>query len=256
MKHYNSLEIFDNGPLVILKINRPEKHNALNPELISELQDFFTFLASDSKAVLLNIVAKGKSFCAGADISWLNSLKEATSDVIEDQFSELGRMLNQLSNLPQITIAMVHGAAYGGGIGLFAACDYVIGAPNTTFSFSEIKLGLVPATISPYVVKRIPVSRMKKLYLTGEKFDENQAVSIGLIDEIAKPEMNAVNYQTMTELLLTQPRSALLKMKYLFKSLENGSISGNNHANSSKVISELIQSEETQELFKKFLKKS
>lgn len=255
MKQYNTLEIFNNGPLVILKLNRPEKKNALNPEMIAELQDLFSDLANNSEVVLLNIVAKGDAFCAGADIKWLESLADAPKDKIKNEFAELGKMLNMLYKLPQISIAMVHGAAYGGGIGLFSACDYVIGAPNTTLSFSEIKLGLLPASISPYIVERIGKSKAKKLFLTGERFDENYAEKIGLLDEVANPKLHAVNYQTMIELLLTQPRHVLAQMKQLFRSIESGKISPDNYLNSSELIADLIVTEETQILFKKFLNK-
>jgi methylglutaconyl-CoA hydratase len=256
MKTYNTLEIFDNGPLVILKLNRPEKRNALNPEMIQELQDVFNFLTNKSEAVLLNLVAKGQSFCAGADIDWLKSLKDKDAATIKTEFSELGKMLKMLYDLPQITLAMVHGSAYGGGIGLFSACDFVISAPNTNYSFSEIHLGMIPATISPYVVNRIGKSKAKKLFLTGEKFDENYADAIGLVDEVANPKLDALNYQTLTELLLTQPRHALKEMKKLFRSIESGHISPENYIYSSDIIAGLIKNEETQVLFNKFLSKS
>jgi methylglutaconyl-CoA hydratase len=253
MKKYNTIEIFDNGPLVILKLNRPEKRNALNAEMIAELNDFFSYLTNNSDAVLLNLVAKGESFCAGADIQWLKSLKDANYNTIKAEFSELGKMLGMLNSLPQITLAMVHGSAYGGGIGLFAACDYVISAPNTTYSFSEIKVGLVPATISPYVIERIGKSKAKKLFLTGQKIDENYAAEIALVDEVADPKFHAANYQTMVELLLTQPRHVIKEMKQLFKDVENGVISNSEYHRSSEIIARLIKTNETQELFEKFL---
>jgi methylglutaconyl-CoA hydratase len=253
MKQYKTLEIFNNGPLVILKLNRPDKKNALNPEMISELQDFFDSLKTDSTAALLNIVAKGDVFCAGADIDWLKSLSGASENEVVESFSALGKMLHTLQELPQITFAMVHGAAYGGGIGLFSACDFVTSAPNTTYSFSEIKLGLVPATISPYVVERIGKPLAKKLFLTGERFDENYAVSLGLVDEVANADLKVVNYQTLTELLLTQPRHALLEMKRLFKLIDNGEVSPEGYVKASEVVAKLLSTEETQKLFDKFL---
>jgi methylglutaconyl-CoA hydratase len=223
--------------------------------MIKELQDFFKYLKNESDAVLLNIVAKGECFCAGVDLEWLRSLQGAEKQTVNADFSELGKMLYMLKTLPQITIAMVHGSAYGGGIGLFSACDYVISAPNTTFSFSEIKLGLVPATISPYVVERIGFSKSKKLFFTGERFDESYADSINLVDEVARPDMKNVNYKTMIELLLTQPRHALKEMKQLFLSLERKEISEENYVNSSDLIARLIGDDETQKLFSKFLNK-
>lgn len=255
MKQYNTLEIFNNGPLVILKLNRPEKRNALNPEMIDELTDFFDFLSNESEAVLLNIVGMGEAFCAGADIKWLTEIKEADSATIQERFLALAKMLSLLYQLPQVTVAMVHGAVYGGGIGLMAACDYVISAPNVSFSFSEIKLGLIPATISPYIEKRVGMHEMKKLFLKGNRFNEGYAEKIKLIDEVANGTPEDANYQTMIELLLTQPHHALRSMKQLFRGLEDGEITISNQDKSSSLIAELIKSGQTQELFNKFINK-
>lgn len=253
MRKYNTLEIFDNGPLVILKLNRPEKRNAMNAEMIQELTEVFNFLATESDAVLLNLVGKGEAFCAGADIEWLSEMKDQEPEKIQDSFLALANMIKALYQLPQVSLAMIHGAVYGGGIGLMSACDYVISAPNATFSFSEIKLGLVPATISPYIEKRIGLHLMKKLFLKGNQFNEGYAEKINLIDEVANNKPDDLNYQTMVELLLTQPHHALKGMKKLFRGIEDGAISYDKQIVSSGLIAELIKSKETQELFNKFL---
>ncbi len=253
MKNYNTIELFDNGPLVILKLNRPEKRNALNSEMISELTDAFQIIGNSPQAVLLNIVGKGNAFCAGADIKWLSGLKEASLEEIQKSFLALAEMLKTLYELPQVTLAMVHGAVYGGGIGLMAACDYVIGAPDAVFSFSEIKLGLVPATISPYIQKRTGLHQMKKLFLKGNQFNEGYAEKIGLIDEVANKKPGDLNYQTMVELLLMQPHHALKAMKKLFRGLEEDEIGHTNQHGSSRLVAELVKTKETQVLFDKFL---
>lgn len=255
MNTYNTLELFDNGPLLILKLNRPEKRNALNQEMIEELTDFFEFLTKDSTAVLLNIVGTGEAFCAGADIKWLSDLKDADEDLIQERFLDLAKMLKLLYQLPQVTVAMVHGAVYGGGIGLMAACDYVISAPNVSFSFSEIKLGLIPATISPFIEKRIGMHEMKKLFLKGNRFNEGYAEKIKLVDEVASRKPEDVNYQTMIELLLTQPHHALKSMKQLFRGLEEEKVTVDNQEKSSSLIAKLIRSEQTQGLFNRFINK-
>lgn len=253
--NFQTLEIFNNGPLVILKLSRPEKRNALNPLMIAELQEVFAELALNSEAVILNLVGKGQSFCAGADLNWIQSMSQYSEEKINAEFSELGKMLSMLYHLPQITISMVHGTVYGGGIGLFSACDYVMSAPETTFSFSEIKLGLVPATIAPYAIQRIGPSKAKKLFLTGERFDENYATSISLVDEVVKADTQALNYQTLTELLLTQPRPAIRSMKNLFRMVEQGTISSEKFSEASKLIASLIKSKESQNLLSKFFGK-
>lgn len=255
MKKYNTIELFDNGPLVILKLNRPEKRNALNQEMIEELTDLFDFLANESEAVLLNIVGMGEAFCAGADIQWLSELQDNDEELIQRKFLSLAHMLKALYQLPQVTLAMVHGAVFGGGIGLMAACDYVISAPNAKFAFSEIKLGLIPATISPYIEKRIGMHQMKKLFLKGNQFNEGYAEKINLIDEVANRKPEDLNYQTMVELLLTQPHHAIKSMKKLFRGLEEGEINPSEQQKSSKLIAELIKTKQTQALFDSFLNK-
>lgn len=256
MKKYNTLELFDNGPLVILKLNRPEKRNALNQEMIEELTDFFTYLSTESKAVLLNIVGAGDAFCAGADIKWMSELKDSGEEHIQEQFLAFAKMLKTLYQLPQVTLAMVHGAVIGGGAGVMAACDYVISAPNTSFSFSEIKLGLLPATISPYIQKRVGIHEMKKLFLKGNQFNEGYAEKIKLVDEVASRKPDELNHQTMVELLLTQPHHALKEMKALFRGLEKGEITHEQQQESSRLNAKLIKTEQTQALFSRFLAKA
>lgn len=244
----SNLKIDYNESLVQITLNRPEKRNALNQQIIEELIATFEEIQKDKKVSIVNIKGEGKLFCAGADIEWMKTLGSSSKEKIQKRFSQLAHMLELLYNLPQITVSTVHGAVYGGGIGLMAACDLTVALEDTTFSFSEINLGLVPSTISPYITKKLGSRVFKKLFVTGEKFNEQYAVQIGLIDDVVGEPEEFMN------ILATKPRGAMRTMKKLFKALDKKQISIAKYAKSTQLISKLIKSNETQEIFQTFLK--
>ncbi len=255
MQEYKTLEYLETGKLAVLKLNRPEKRNALNKEMIDDLSNLFAYLKQNDDVVLLQIIGKGDVFCAGADIAWLKQLKKSSQEQVKSEFLGLSKMLGLLYELPQVVFTMVHGSAYGGALGIMACSDFVLSAPKTVYSFSEINIGLVPATISPFIVNKIGVSQAKKLFFSGEKFNEDKAVEIGLVDQVPQATPGELNYETLMETVLKKPHHALKAMKQLFRGLESGKISMGNQAYSSELIAKLIESEETQELFDSFLTK-
>ena len=255
MQEFKSLEYIETGKLAVLKLNRPEKRNALNKEMIGELTDLFTYLQENEDVVLLQIVGKGDVFCAGADISWLTQLKDSPLEVVKEEFLSLAEMLKKLYGLPQVVFTFVHGSAFGGALGIMACSDFVLSSPKTVFSFSEINLGLIPATISPFVVNKIGKAQAKKLFFSGDKFNEDKAVEIGLVDQVPQASPGALKYETLMETVLKKPHHALKAMKELFRGMESGDITINNQENSGELIAGLIKSEETQELFERFLTK-
>ena len=247
---YKTIEYIETGKLAVLKLNRPEKRNAMNREMIHELTLLFDYLKQDKNVVMLQVVGKGEAFCSGADIEWLNEIKHATQEDIELEFRRLSEMLEAFYNIPQIIVTFVHGSVYGGGIGLVACSDFVVSAPETTFSFSEIKLGLLPATISPFVVKKTGIHYAKQLFFTGEKFDEHKAMKVHLVDQVAQP---STNDETIIEKLLKQPHHSLLAVKKLLRGVDNNEITLSNIKKSSALISGLLKTKETQNLLDKFL---
>lgn len=252
---YSTIQLIDKGAWKELRLNRPDKRNSLNKEMIAELTAVFGQLSSQTEPGVLSLVGNGQSFCAGADIKWLNTISESSEEEIKKEFVGLAKMLEALHCLPQITIAMVHGPVYGGGIGLMAACDYVVCEPKTEFSFSEIKLGLIPATISPYVYKRVGASEMKKLFLTGDKFNEVYAREIGLIEDVKVSEKAGECLHPMIEKLIKQPPHALAAMKKLCHALEEGKVGVGKQHYSSGLIAKLIKEPKTQQLFDRFLRR-
>ncbi|MBI2993041.1 MAG: enoyl-CoA hydratase/isomerase family protein [Gammaproteobacteria bacterium] len=178
------LEVDARG-VATVTLDRPDKHNAFNEDVIAGLTAVFNAVANDPSARALVLRANGASFCAGADIEWMKRMagfnrKENLTDA-----ANLADMLETLYFLPVPTIARVQGAALGGGAGLVCCCDMAVAAGDAQFAFSEVRLGLVPATISPYVIRAIGVRAARRYCLTAERFDAKRALTLGLVNEMA-----------------------------------------------------------------------
>ncbi len=173
------------GGVATITLNRPEVHNAFDEHVVERLNDILDELAGADgvRAVLLDAV--GKSFSAGAD---LDLMRRAAEDFTEDDNLEdaraMGEMWRRLATLPKPTIALVQGAAYGGGVGLIAACDIAIATKDAFFSLSEVKLGLIPSTIAPYFIQAVGVRHARRYMMTGERFGAIEARRIGLVHEV------------------------------------------------------------------------
>jgi methylglutaconyl-CoA hydratase len=173
----------ENGVARIV-LNRPELNNALNPQLIDELRAALDATAGDASIATVLLSGEGKSLCAGADI---NRMREAATFSREDNIRDalpLSNMLAALDRLPQTTIGRVHGPIYGGGVGVVAACDIAIASEDATFCLSEVRLGIVPGMISPYVVRAIGERTARRYFQTAEVFDAHEARRIGLVHEV------------------------------------------------------------------------
>lgn len=181
--------------VAVVTLNRPEKHNAFNATLISELSDVFEKLSNEPMIRLVILRGAGKSFSAGADLDWM---KEAAGYSVAENEADavcLAEMLRKLHDLPQPTLALVQGAAIGGGAGLVAACDVVIAMATAKFRFSEVRLGLTPATISPFVIKAIGARWAKALFVTAESFDAPYAEKMGLVHYVAQNDKEMLELQ-------------------------------------------------------------
>ena len=165
-------------------INRPERRNAFDSITIAALHEKFETLAGAQGVRIVFVRGVGGAFSAGADIEWMREAAILTEADNREDAMALAKMLKSLSDLPQLTVALVEGPAFGGGAGIVAACDMAIAAADAKFAFSEVKLGLIPATISPYVVEAIGPRAARGLFATGRIFDAEHARRIGLVDEI------------------------------------------------------------------------
>jgi methylglutaconyl-CoA hydratase len=177
------IEATQDGAVTVV-MNRPQRKNAFNADLISALSEAFETLRGAEGVRVIFLRGEGGTFSAGADLDWMRSAVERTeSDNREDAYA-MAHMLKQLWDLPALTVALVEGGAFGGGAGVAAACDMAVATAEARFSFSEVKLGLIPATISPYVVAAIGPRAARGLFATGQVFDADEALRIGLINEV------------------------------------------------------------------------
>lgn len=178
----------DTRGVATVTLNRPDKHNALNVDLIAELFDAVEDLAADGKVRIVVLTGAGKSFCAGGDFNWFASNVEKSRAERVEQSATLAHLLRRLDTLPKPLIGRINGPAYGGGVGMISVCDYTIGAEGVRFGLTEVKLGLLPANISPYVVARIGKLHSRETMLSGAHFDSARAERIGLLTEVVTPD--------------------------------------------------------------------
>ena len=173
------------GGVATVTLNRPEIHNAFDEALIAKLTETFVALDDDGDVRIVVLAGAGRSFCAGADLNWMKRMAAFGQDENLRDATALAAMLRALYALSKPTIARVHGAAYGGGVGLIAACDIAVAVPEATFALTEAKLGLIPATIGPYVIEAIGARQARRYFLTAERFGAAEALRIGLVHEVA-----------------------------------------------------------------------
>ncbi len=178
-----TVDIDDNGTTTVT-LDRPEVHNALNGELIGELSAALKALANNNEVRVMVLAANGKSFSAGADLAWMRKMADTSEQENYADAMHLAGLLQVLDGLPKPTVARIHGAVYGGAIGLVACCDVAIASERAIFSLSEAKLGLIPAVISPYVVRAIGGRAARRYFQSAERFNAARAHHIGLIHEV------------------------------------------------------------------------
>ena len=172
--------------VAVVSINRAARRNAFDAVTIDALHEAFLTLKSQEHVRVVFLRGVGGAFSAGADLDWMRAAAEWNEDENREDARGLARMLKGLHELPQLTVALVEGPAFGGGAGLVAACDMALATADAQFSFSEVKLGLTPATISPYVVAAIGPRTSRRLFATGERFGAEAAVRFGLVDRVVE----------------------------------------------------------------------
>ena len=254
MREYEHLKVRHEGAVTTVSLNRPDAHNALNAALISDLTQVFDDLAESEEVRVVVMAGEGRSFCAGADIGYMRDTAGLSYEENLEDARRLGAMFRAVDECPKPVVAKVRGAAMGGGAGLVAAADVVVAEEGSRFAFSEVRLGIAPATIAPFVVRKIGPSRTRSLFLTGERFDGARACEIGLVHEVVPSEgLDASVEKKVGELLAGGP-DAQASVKALLRQLETlepmdapGLMS--------RVISELRTGEEGQEGLAAFLEK-
>jgi methylglutaconyl-CoA hydratase len=205
-----------------LTLNRPARHNALNAAMIAELTEAAQRIETDPAVRVVVIAAAGKSFCAGADLDWMKQQFSASPEERAREAQRLAAMLRAIDELSKLVIGVINGAAYGGGVGLASVCDMVIAGPDARFALSETRLGLIPATIAPYLHRRIGATGLRRLALHGMPFGADEAKSIGLVSlAVAAADIEAMTAQHIALALACAP-GAVADAKLLFREIAAG----------------------------------
>ena len=204
---YKTLQVELTDGVLTVTLNRPDVHNAFNDELIAEAIDVFSTLDTSARAVVLR--GTGKNFCAGADLNWMSRMVSYTRDENVRDSSLLAKMYALINECPLPVIGRIQGAAIGGGVGLVAVCDIAIATAASKFGLSEVKLGILPAVISPYVIGKIGESHARALFLTGERFDAERALRIGLVHRVVESDeaLDAAVDETLAQLRTSGPEA-------------------------------------------------
>jgi len=251
---YETIEIKREKDIVTVFLNRPEVHNAMNEKLMKELTSCFKELSNDNNTRIIILTGNGKSFSAGADLNWMKSMAQYSKEENIKDSRLLLDLYETIYNCPKPVIGRINGHAFGGGIGLIAVCDITIAPPDKKFAFSEVNLGIIPSVISTYIVRRIGLLNMRRLFLTGERFDSEYANKVGLIDHIAPDEEFDAKVQKYVKLLHFSGPKAMVEVKNLVSKCQNMNVDEYKE-HTVKKIAELRVSDEGQEGISGFLEK-
>ncbi len=252
---YRYIEINIEESVVRINLNRPERHNALILELISELDHALEEVSGMNEILFVVLSGNGRSFCAGADLNWFYGSEELSKEQNIAQYKHLADLLLRLFQLPQITIAAVRGNVFGGGIGLMAACDFVLAEANTRFMFSEVKLGLLPATILPFVAKRLSVQNLRKWIMTGLLFHAPEALQSGLVDVVFEEVQLENTLSNFMETFNEAAPSAIKKAKLMISQITSGEIGINDTNITAGILAQTLSSPDGMEGIQAFLEK-
>ena len=253
---FNTLELEINaGGIATLWLNRPEKNNAFNAEMIAELLRALSEIQMNDELRFLILRGRGKHFSAGADLSWMQACAQLDYDANLNDARELGQLMASLAQLKVPTLAVVQGAAFGGALGLISCCDIAIGTEDSLFSLSEVRIGLLPAVISPYVAQAIGPRAARRYALTAERFDGKRAQQLGLLAETyPAADLESELHGWIANLLLNSPQ-AMRATKALMQQVKHGDLTPDLRSYTESAIASIRVSKEGQEGLSAFLDK-
>ena len=236
-------------------LNRPDVRNAFNDEVIAELTQTFAQFAQDPQLRVVQLGARGKAFCAGADLNWMRAMADYSWEQNRDDAQKLADMLWALDQCPVPVVGRVHGDCYAGGMGLAAICDVLVASSNVTFCLSEARLGLSPATISPYVVRAMGAQAARRYFVTAERFSAAQAHALGMVHELCTPETLDSKVAEIVATLCGNGPQALRACKRLVQDVANQPINEALRAETARRIADIRASDEGKEGLQSFLNK-
>jgi len=249
------LKVETSGGVARVTLDRPEIRNAFDDALIAALTKALRALDGDNKVRAVVLAGNGPAFCAGGDLNWMKRMAGYGYEENLSDAQALADLMKTLDRMRKPTIARVHGPAYAGGVGLVAACDIAVGTPEAKFCLSEAKLGLSPATISPYVVRAMGERMARRYFLTAEVFDAAEAQRIGLLTAVSPSEKLDGEIEEILRHLMQSGPQALVKIKELIRAVACGPVDDTMIADTAKRIAEIRVSPEGREGIASFLEK-
>jgi methylglutaconyl-CoA hydratase len=255
MSNEHILYEIDHQGVAIVTLNRPDKHNAFDELVIADLTAAFEQIGEEENVRVMVLRANGKNFCAGADVNWMKRVASYSHEENIRDANALAKMLHTLNFLPVPTIARVQGAAMGGGAGLVCCCDIAIASDNASFAFSEAKLGLIPATISPYVVRAIGNHAARRYFLTAERFTAERAEALGMVSEVLTSEQLDQRIEELIDIVIKNSSKAVRSAKQLLYDIEGKVITEELMQDTSERIANIRASDQGKEGLKAFLEK-
>lgn len=238
-----------------VSLNRPNIHNAFDDLMIKQLTEAFEQINTDSSARVLVLEAQGKNFCAGGDLNWMKRMAKNSHAENLDDARGLANMLKSLNSLSKPSIARVQGATYGGAVGLVSCCDIAVGTSTARFCLSEVKIGLIPATISPYVIAAMGQRAARRYFLSAEVFNAERALDLGLLSEVVNDDQIDSSIQAITNSILANGPAAVAAAKQLVFDVAQKPIEESLIADTSAWIAAIRSSDEGQEGLSAFLEK-
>ncbi|UCD76685.1 MAG: enoyl-CoA hydratase/isomerase family protein [Phycisphaerales bacterium] len=242
------------GAVARVTLNRPEVRNAFNDQMLEDLLGAFAEIRDDREIRVVVLTGEGKSFCAGADLHWMKRVVEYSYEENYEDSLRLAKMLREIYCCPKPVIGRINGPAIGGGTGVVAACDIAVAAEDAVFAFSETKLGLTPAAISPYLLKRMGEKNLREYFLTGERFTAARAAEMGLVNAVVGADELDAAVEGKVKMILTGGPEALAVSKQLIREVAERTLEENTPY-TAEVISRLRMSDEGQEGMNAFLSK-
>ncbi len=250
-----ALKLEINDAVARITMARAAKHNAFDDVLIAELSDVFAHVGSAEDVRVVVLEGEGKSFSAGADLGWMQRMADYSDVENLADARALAGMMRALNEMPKPTIARVQGAAFGGGVGLVAACDIAIASEAASFCLSEVRLGLIPAVISPYVVEAIGARAARRYFQTAERFDAVEAHRLGLVQEVVPPEQLDDRVAAMIATLLENGPAAMAAAKHLIQRVSAGAVDASMIEDTARRIADIRATGEGREGLSAFLEK-
>jgi len=253
-KTYETVKLEKDGPVARVSFCRPEIHNAFNDTLIYEMTDLFTSLKADKDARVVILTGEGKSFCAGADLNWMRRVRDYSYEKNLEESLALADLFWLIYTMPLPIIGRINGAAIGGGTGFVAVCDISVAAESAKFSFSEVKIGVVPACIGPYVIRKIGEGKAREFFISGERLTAADAYRIGLVNRYYPDDQLDAEIDKLTKTLLSSGPNAITMAKELIANVP-GMTPDKFKRYTAEMIAKLRKSDEGQEGMDAFLNK-